>query len=53
MTMKSYRVSVWASVDVQAENESDACDKAYELVRGQEIKMRDYTFDAEETDGDI
>jgi len=53
MTMKSYRVSVWASVDVQAENEQDACDKAHDAVLNQEIKMRDYEFDAEETDGDI
>lgn len=46
--MKSYRVSVWASVDVQAETEQEACDKAHDMVLNQEVKMRDFEFTPEE-----
>jgi hypothetical protein len=47
--MKEYRVSVWASITVQAENENDAEDIAHDMVLNQEVRMRDYTFTAEET----
>lgn len=48
--MTVYRVSIWASVEVEAENEQEACDMAHDIVLLQEIKMRDYEFTAEETD---
>ena len=48
--MTVYRVSIWASVEVEAENEQEACDMAHDIVLFQEIKMRDYEFTAEETD---
>lgn len=48
--MTEYRVSIWASVNVEAKTEEQARDIAYELVRNQELKMRDYEFTAEERD---
>jgi hypothetical protein len=51
--MTVYRVSVWTSVEVEAENEEQACDLAHDMVLNQEVKMRDYEFTAEETDNEF
>jgi hypothetical protein len=48
--MTVYRVSVWASIEVEADNERDAEEKAHDAVLAGEIRMRDYEFTAEETD---
>lgn len=48
--MTVYRVSVWASIEVEAESEEQACDMAHDAVLNNEIKMREYEFSAEETD---
>ena len=42
-----YRVSIWTTVDVEAESEEEAIEKGYDAV-GCELKPRDYTLDAEE-----
>jgi len=48
--MSVYRVSIWASYEVEAENEEDACNKAHDAVLNQELKMREFEFSAEHTD---
>ena len=45
--MTDYRVSVWASINVEADTEEQARDIAHDMVLNQEIKMRDYEFTAE------
>lgn len=44
---KTYRVSVWASVDVTATSKDEAESIARDLHVGGEIKNRDYEFTAE------
>jgi len=48
--MTDYRVSIWASVNVTADNEEEACGLAHDMVLNQDIKMRDYEFDAQARD---
>lgn len=48
--MKEYRVSVYASVNVEAETEEQARAVAHDMVLNQEVKMRDYEFEAQERD---
>lgn len=50
--MTVYRVSVWASIEVEADNERDAEDKAHDAVLDGAIRMRDYEFTAEELDAE-
>ena len=38
----NYRVSIYASVDVEAIDEKDAEDKAAQLIINGELKIRDY-----------
>jgi len=45
--MGQYRVSIWASVNVEAEDEDAACGLAHDILLNQEIKMRDFEFTAE------
>jgi hypothetical protein len=47
-TMTRYRVSVWATIDVTADNEDDAIDTAHDAILDGEIRMRDYEFTTEE-----
>ena len=48
--MKEYRVSIWTSVNVQADNEKQAEEIAHdELING-EIRFREFEFNAEERD---
>lgn len=51
--MTVYRVSIWATYEVEASTEQEACDKAHDAVLNQELKMRDYEFTAEETDHEV
>lgn len=48
--MTVYRVSIFASHEVEAENEEEACNKAHDAVLNQEVKMRAFEFEAQETD---
>ena len=62
-TTTIYRVSVWTSVDVEADCEIDAEDMVYDMLIGCSIKPRefsidvidviDYEVEAEETNEDI
>ena len=47
--MKPYRVSVYASVEVNAIDDADACARAADEVQAG-LKMREYEFTAEELD---
>lgn len=40
--MRTYRVSIWTTYEVEANNEEEAIDKARDAVAGQEIRNRDY-----------
>jgi hypothetical protein len=46
--MKSYRVSIWTTVDVEAGNELIAEEIARDMLINQEIKNRDFFTNAEE-----
>jgi len=48
LEMKKYVVSIWASVIVEAQDESHARDKAYDMFNDGEIKNREFEFDATE-----
>lgn len=48
--MKKYRISVWASLEVEAKDLADALDQAHDAVIGCNIKTRDFEFEAEEID---
>ena len=48
--MKEDRVSVYASVNVEAETEEQARELAHDMVLNGEVKMRDYEFEAQERD---
>ena len=48
--MKQYRVSIWTTIDVEAENERDAEDIAHDSIVNGEIRTRDYEIEAEERD---
>lgn len=47
---KRYRVSVWASIELEAESIQDALDQAHDAVIGCSIKTREFEFEAEEID---
>ena len=53
--MKYYRVGIFASVNVEAENEDDAIHQARHIVIDGAIKTHDYEFEAQdrELDPDI
>ena len=46
--MKRYRVSVWASIEVEAKDLADAEFIAQDMVLGCLIKPRDFEFEFEE-----
>jgi len=48
--MKKYRVSIWTSVDVEAENENKAAEIAEDMFIGGAIKNREFFFDPEENE---
>ena len=48
--MTTYRVSIWASYEVQANSEQEAKDMVHDLVQAGEISMKEYEFTAEESD---
>jgi hypothetical protein len=48
--MKKYRVSVWASIEVEAKDLQEALDQAHDAVIGCSIKAREFEFEAEEID---
>ncbi len=50
--MKSYRVAIFASVNVQAVDEADAEEQAVELIKGGQIRIRDYEFEVEDREVD-
>ena len=50
-TMKTFRVSVWASIDIEAKDIEDAYFQAQDAVIGCNIKARDFEFEAEEIEG--
>lgn len=47
---KKYRVSVWASIEVEAKDLQEAYDQAHDAVIGCSIKTREFEFEAEEID---
>ena len=47
--MKTYNVSIYASVTIEANNEQEARDIAHDMVLMQEVKMRDFQFESEES----
>jgi hypothetical protein len=47
--MKTYNISIYASITVEANNEQEAQDIAHDMVLNQEVKMRDFQFEAEES----
>ena len=47
---KRYRVSVWATIEVEAKDLQEAYDQAHDAVIGCNIKTRDFEFEAEEID---
>jgi hypothetical protein len=48
--MKQYRVSIWTTIDIEADNERDAQDMAHDSIVNGEIKTQDYEINAEERD---
>lgn len=46
--MKTYRVSIWTSIDVEAGNKKIAEIIAKDMMANAEIKNRDFTYEAEE-----
>lgn len=48
--MKQYRVHIWTTIDVEAENERDAEDMAHDSIVNGEIRTRDFFLEAEERD---
>jgi hypothetical protein len=46
--MKQYRVAIFASVNVEAENEEQAIGMAQDAVLNGQIKMREFEFEAQE-----
>ena len=46
--MKKYRVTIWTSVDIEAESESLASDLAMDKFVNGQIKNRDFFCDPEE-----
>jgi hypothetical protein len=48
--MTTYRVSIYATYEVEADSEEQACDMAKDAIAGQEIRTREFEFIAEETD---
>lgn len=48
--MKKYRVSIWTSVDVEAENENKAAEIAENMFISGAIKNREFFFDPEENE---
>lgn len=44
---KTYYVSIWTTIQVEAETEKEAIELGYDAV-GCQLKPRDYTIDAEE-----
>ena len=50
--MKYYRVGIFASVNVEAENEDDAIHQARHIVIDGAIKTHDYEFEAQDRELD-
>jgi hypothetical protein len=50
--MKCYRVAIFASVNVTAENEEQAVDLARHMVIDGAIKTHDYDFEAQDREID-
>jgi hypothetical protein len=50
--MKYYRVAIFASVNVEAENEDDAIRQARDIVIEGAIKTHDYEFEAQDRELD-
>lgn len=48
--MKEYRVSIWTSVNIQADNEKQAEETAHNQLINGAIKFREFEFNAEERD---
>ena len=48
--MKNYRISIWGSIEVEAEDVEDALDQANDLVIGCSIKSNEWEFDVNEID---
>ena len=48
--MKEYRVSIWNSVNVQADNEKQAEEIVLKKLINNKIKFREFEFNAEEMD---
>lgn len=46
--MNYYRVGIFASVNVEAENEERAIEIAHDAVLNAEIKMSEFEFEAQE-----
>jgi hypothetical protein len=46
--MKKYRVTIWTSVDVEAEDSEEASDLAQTMFVRQEIKNNEFFFEPEE-----
>ena len=46
--MKQYRVAIFASVNVEAENEEQAIEMAQDAVLNSQIKMSEFEFEAQE-----
>lgn len=40
--MRTYRVSIWTTYEVEADNEQEAIDKTRDAIADYEIKNRDY-----------
>ena len=50
--MKYYRVAIFASVNVEAENEDDAEEQAVEMVKAGQIRIKDYAFEVQDREID-
>jgi hypothetical protein len=48
---KTYYVSIWTTIRVEAETEKEAIELGYDAV-GCQLKPRDYTIDAEEEEAE-
>jgi hypothetical protein len=50
--MKYYRVAIFVSVNVEAENEEDAEEQAVEMVKAGQIRIKDYVFEVQDREID-
>jgi hypothetical protein len=50
--MKHYRVAIFASVNIEAEDEGDAEEQVIEMIKAGQIRIRDYEFEVEDREID-